>query len=669
MAHCANAVLDRTPEEAVSFQPVNTQAGQTRPAGAAPPGGGGAAEAVTPPGYAECHYCTVVKKRRSLRCRRCVGRLDLRDRFIRAAEERPRRRVGAIISLLFPGLGHAWSAHPAGGVFYFVLIAIGAAYFTTLKVEPNLGRWMTLGALASVWVIAALDAARGQGEARPPCQEGCPARLACMHYVTHIREGRFLASLEQIMHLCPLPASIGRVCHHPCEKDCRRGREGEPIGICALKRFVADGHHGAVRDFYRSAAPAQPVFAEKIAVVGGGPSGLSAAMVLRVMGFSVTLFEAEAEAGGMPGAAIPDYRLPQDIYRREVAAMLESGIETRFGRRLGRDFQLPDLASEGFAGAYLALGCQRTVRLPHCGPPEQGFLDGLDLLKQAKVGSAPRLSGPVLVIGGGNVAMDVAKTALRLGASEVRVIFLETRETMPAHTWECDEALVEGVMLVPASATVSFEINDGRVASALCKRVQRIEFDEKKRMRPVLWEGTEFVLPAATVLTAVGSSPDYGIFSTPPSRTPIWKGAFVGRLPSAPGVTIPVFYGGDYLSGPASVIQAIAAGYQAAEGLYRALGKVSYARPPLWNRMRRVRFSGYADTSALRQRNQMAMEKPADRCTSFCEICHGYPEQEAISEAERCLRCRWMIAPAPKQARKPQVRVSGVSGTFPKSNR
>ena len=131
--------------------------------------------------------------------------------------------------------------------------------------------------------------------------------------------------------------------------------------------------------------------------------------------------------------------------------------------------------------------------------------------------------------------MDVAKTALRLGATEVRVIFLESRETMPAHTWECDEALAEGVMLVPASATVSFEVRDGRVASALCKRVQRIELDEKKRIRPVLWEGTDFTLPAATVLTAVGSSPDYGMFAAPAAAHAAWKGAFVGRLPPPPG--------------------------------------------------------------------------------------------------------------------------------------
>jgi NADPH-dependent glutamate synthase beta subunit-like oxidoreductase len=602
----------------------------------------------------------VVRKRRSRRCWRCVGRLDLRERLIRAAEDRPRRRAGSLLSLLFPGLGHLWSAHPAGGIFYLAILAIGIAYYATLRVEPNAGRWMTVGALALIWILAALDAARGQLEPRPPCQEACPARLAGMHYVNHIRERRFLASLEQIMHLCPLPASIGRVCHHPCEKECRRGREGEAIGICALKRFVADAHHAEARGFYRAAAPADPVFPERVAVVGGGPSGLAAALVLRIMGFAVTLFEAEAEAGGMPAAAIPDYRLPREIYRREVEAMLETGIEMRLGRRLGRDFQLADLAAEGFAGAYLALGCGRTVRLPHCGTTAEGFLDGLELLKQAKRGEAQRLSGAVLVIGGGNVAMDVAKSSLRLGAAEVRVIFLETRETMPAHEWECDEALAEGVMLVPASATVSFEVREGRVASALCRRVQRIELDEKKRVRPVLWEGTDFRLPAATVLTAVGSSPDYGVLTAPPPRAPAWKGAFVGRLPGAPGLTIPVFYGGDYFSGPASVIQALAAGYQAAEGLYRALGKVRYARLPHWNRMRRVRFTGYADTPALRRRNQMAMEEPGERCTSFCEICHVYPETDAVAEAERCLRCRWTIDAGPRAPRVPQIRVPSV---------
>ena len=212
--------------------------------------------------------------------------------------------------------------------------------------------------------------------------------------------------------------------------------------------------------------------------------------------------------------------------------MLDAGVETRFGRRLGRDFQLADLAAEGFAGAYLALGCQRTVRLPHCGPPEQGFLDGLELLKQAKRGSAQPLAGPVLVIGGGNVAMDVAKTALRLGASEVRVIFLETRETMPAHTWECDEALAEGVMLVPASATVSFEISDGRVrlGALQARAAHRARREEAHPAGALGGDG---------IHAAGGDRVHRGRLlarTTASSRRrrrarPLWKGAFVGPAP------------------------------------------------------------------------------------------------------------------------------------------
>jgi NADPH-dependent glutamate synthase beta subunit-like oxidoreductase len=639
---------------------VNAEAGDAGTAGRAPAVAGGAAPPVAGiPGYAECYFCTVEKKRQALRCRRCTGRLDLRERLLHSAEERSRRKTARLLSLVMPGLGHAYGAQPGAGLFYFAIVAIGAGYFATLPeegaIEMNTGRWFVLAALAAVWILVALDAGRGDKETDPPCQEACPNRLACMRYVQLVRDGKPRASLELVLLRCPLPASIGRVCHHPCEKDCRRGREGEPIAICALKRFVADTRHGELRDFYRDAAPREPVFPERLAVVGAGPSGLSAALALRIMGFPVTLVDAESFPGGMPAAAIPDYRLPQEIYRREVEAMLAAGVDFRPGRRLGKDFQLADLQAEGFAGVYLALGAQRTVRLPHCGAPEQGFVDGVEFLKSGKRGVATRLEGDVLVIGGGNVAMDVAKTALRLGAASVRAIFLETRETMPAHTWECEEALEEGVMLVPASATISFEYSAGRVSAALCRRVQRIEFDEQRRMRPVYWEGTDFTLAAATVVTAVGSGPDYGFLGAPPPRTPLWQGAFIGRLPAAEGVGIPVFFGGDYLTGPASVIQAIAAGYQAAEALYVALGKVRRLRAPHWNRMRRVRLTGYSDTAELRARVPPEVEEAGERCTSFCEVCHVYPEAQAVREAERCLRCFWKIAPHPK--RKTDIRI------------
>jgi len=622
---------------------VNSVAGAAPAPGGSPPGGAAdAGERI--PGFAECHFCRVKPRRRSWRCWRCVGRLGLRERFVREAEQRLRRRTAPVLSLVFPGLGHLWAGHPAGGALFFVILAIGIAYAVVLEGEFNAGRLTLYSAVTVVWVLAALDATRGQREPDPPCQEACPNRLACMRYVQLVREGLPLESLELVQLRCPTPGSIGRVCHHPCEKDCRRGREGEPIAICALKRYVSDERHREAEGFYRDAAPPEPIYKERIAIVGAGPSGVAAATVLRVLGFPVSLIDAEAEPGGMPALAIPDYRLPQEIYRREVAAALAAGVEFRPGRRLGTDFQLADLAAEGFAATYLALGAQRTVRLPHCGTAEEGFVDGLDLLRQAKRGEAPALAGEVLVIGGGNVAMDVAKTALRLGAATVRAVFLETRETMPAHTWECEEAVDEGVMLVPATATVSFERRDGRVAEALCRKVGRIEVDEQRRIRPVLLEGTDFTLPAATVITAVGSGPDFGFLPAPPPRTPLRKGLFVGRLPAQPGVAMPVLYGGDCLTGPASVIQAIAAGYQAAGEIFVLLGRARRWRMPHWNRIRRVVLDGYLDEERLRVRNQMVAEEPGDRCTSFCEICHVYPPATAVAEADRCLRCRWTVS-------------------------
>jgi NADPH-dependent glutamate synthase beta subunit-like oxidoreductase len=601
------------------------------------------------PGYAECHFCTVKNKRLSWRCVSCVGRLSLRERLARAAEERRRRKTASVLSLLLPGLGHLYRSSPGTGLFFLTLLGMAAGYFVFIEGEMTSGRWLTIGAMTLVYLAVAVDAARGPGEKSPPCQQACPAGLSCLRYVGLTREGKFREALELVEVLCPFPGTVGRVCHHPCEQNCRRGEEGEPIAICALKRYLADNASGGPDGFFRAEKGEGDRYGERVAVVGGGPSGLSAALYLRLLGFRVTVFEAGRELGGMPQAVIPDYRLPGYVYREEIRRIIELGVEVRTGMRLGEAFGLEDLRQEGFAAAYLALGAERSVRLPHCGTKEEGFLDGLDFLRSAKAGEGEKLFGNVLVIGGGNVAVDVAKTAVRLGGETVKKIFLESRETMPAHHWECEEAVEEGVELIPAGATISFEKKNGRVSSALCRKVERIDFDENGRIRPVLMEGTDFVLDVDWVVTAVGTGPDYSVLSSPPKVKPLRRGARAGRLRTDDAKGLPVVIGGDYFSGPASVIEAVAAGYEASLEIYRAMHKSSFLRRPVWNRMRRIRFPNYVDRPEKARRKHPAKVDPEVRCESFCEVCEVYDSAVAESEAARCMRCSWPIR-SPRKA-------------------
>lgn len=619
-------------------------------------------------GYRECHTCAVRKKLEARQCRSCTGRLDLKDLLLLEGEKRRREKASVYLSALLPGAGHLYSGRPFVGALFLPLAPLTLGLIWKGQGSWNWGMTVLLLALLLVWVLVVLDCRRGSDPFRPPCQAACPAGIPCSQYVHLLDRGKDRESLELIEAFCPFPGTIGRVCHHPCEQECNRGKDGEPVAICSLKRFASDKRAGSESIFSREVAKAAGSPDRKVAIVGAGPSGLSAALYLRLCGFDVSIFEARDVAGGTPLFYAPSYRLPVEVYQREVGRVLALGMDMRPGKKLGVDFSLRDLQAEGFLGVYLAIGAGVSVRLPHTGSESEGFLDGREFLERVRKDPGSRIPGDVLVIGGGNVALDVARSALRCGADKVMVICLEklpkkrekqffhhqgewreirpkdVRQFMPAHPWGIADAVAEGVEIMDSSAAVEFFIEGGRVKGAKCLRVERIDQDPKGKLVPVFREGTEFNLKADTVLTAVGSFPDFSFLGgVVPVGSPVSRKAPILRYGGIEGVSIPVVAGGDMALGPASVIEAIAAGKEAALYFYRARGGAAPVSVRYRSRRIPEPWSNYRDDPQARRRRPERTLSPEDRARSFAEVSAGLSERPAREEAARCLRCDWPL--------------------------
>lgn len=475
-----------------------------------------------------------------------------------------------------------------------------------------------------------------------PCQHTCPVGINIPQYVVHIAAGEYLEAIDTIRERNPFPAICGRICHHPCEGRCRRGELDESVAIRTLKRFVADWYFDHVSELPKP-EPFPQTHSQKVAVVGAGPCGLSGAYFLAQMGYPVTVFEALPIGGGMLSVAIPDFRLPREVIEEEIDYIAKRGVEIRYNTPINVNFTIEDLIKGGFEAVFIAGGAQRSQRIGIPGELEdlEGFYYGLRFLRDVKVGKPVRIGRRVAVIGGGNVALDAARSALRLGADEVSILYRRSREEMPVTEVEYDEALAEGIQVNFLVSPTRIVSENWKVAGLQCIHMSLGEPDASGRRRPVPIPGSEFFADADTVIAAVGQAPDLS-FLPPDSaleRTR-WERLAVddNRLATnVPGV----FAGGDFVTGPAMVIEAIAAGRRGAIAIDKYL-RGDTSRVEIYDLKPSVIeevISREEETWEPQFRPEIAQLPAEERKRSFKETELGFSEEKAKQEAKRCLRC------------------------------
>jgi formate dehydrogenase beta subunit len=467
-----------------------------------------------------------------------------------------------------------------------------------------------------------------------PCRNACPVNIDVPGYLKLITEGKVDEANAVIREKVPLPGVLGRVCIRPCEEVCRRGEVNEPIAICALKRYASDHEQG----LWKTSSLVKSDSGKKVAVVGAGPAGLTAAFYLRKQGHAVTLFESRGKPGGMMRYGIPSYRLPESILDKEIGDVLELGIELRPNQTLGKDFTLESLKGDGFDAIFLGLGAQLSRRLDIEGSDLGEVLWGVDFLGRIAEGEGVRLKDKVIVIGGGNVAVDVALSALRCGAKEVLMACLERREEMPAHEWEIEGALEEGVRLMPSWGPRRILSENGRVRGVELVRCTAV-FDESGNFSPAFDYTTKEIINGDEVIMAIGQSSDLSFIDKGGSPISAVKGLIVVEQDSLETIMRGVYAGGDVTKVPGAIIHAIAMGRKAASSIDKAVGGRGEIDEVLFQRGKPSPILGRDEGFAAWSRQKVCQLEPAKRPLGFHEVSLGYSSDQAREEAKRCLRC------------------------------
>jgi heterodisulfide reductase subunit A-like polyferredoxin len=467
-----------------------------------------------------------------------------------------------------------------------------------------------------------------------PCKATCPTHVSVQGWIALMNEGRYEEAVALFKKEHPFPGVCGRVCHHPCEGACTRLKLDESLGIMNLHRRLADWDMAADKPFLPKKKDPKN---EKVAIIGSGPAGLTCAYFLAIEGYEVTVFEKQTVLGGMLTLGIPDYRLPRSIVEAEIQTIRDLGVTFKTGVDIGTDVTIGQLREQGFKAFFLGIGSQECKSLGIEGEDFKGVMPGVEFLRRVNLGQKISLGERVAVIGGGNVAMDSVRTALRTGSGKPFIIYRRSEAEMPANPEEIEECREEGIEIMTLTNPIRVVANNGRVTGVECVKMELGEPDASGRRRPEPVAGSEFVIEVDALVPAIGQESDWACLTDECACTLSDWGTMKVDPVTLQTSDEDIFAGGDAVTGPATVVEAIEAGKQAAVSIDRFIrgADLQEGRPETYNAVMDVSLEG----RALQAREKMPTLTPDSRKSTFDEVQLGYDEAQAKSEAERCLSC------------------------------